>query len=525
LLAALAVSVALGVGVALWSQSPNYALLYGSLSGNDGAEVLEALSNAGISFRVQEDSGAILVPADSVHEARLKLAAQGLPKGTALGFELLDRKQSLGTSQFIERARYQHALEVELARTIASVNSVQSARVHLALPRQSAFVRNRKSPSASVLVQLHPGRELEDGQAGAVAHIVAAAIPNLEPSRVRVIDQNGRLLTSTDEDDRLGLGEPEIAYAQRLEQAYVKRIERILLPIVGSEGFKAQVALDLDFTRNEQARESFAPDPRAVRSERELDERSLGPGESGVPGALSNQPPGGANVPELLAGEQPGASASQGRQRSRRQATRNYELDRTVSHTESPAGTVQRLSAAVVLDDRRAVAGGEARPWTEDELARITALVKEAVGFAEERGDSVNIVNTSFTKPAPAEPLPEPSFWERPVVWRIAKQIGGVVVVLLLVFGVLRPLLRNLAAREAAERELDQSLEQARLAGPGEGDLASDRLSLAAARSPGARVPGQQGGYDANVQSVRALVSDDPKRVANVVRNWVEDGG
>lgn len=523
-MAALAGSVALGVTVALWSQTPNFTLLYGSLSGKDASEVLDVLQRSSIPFRVDQESGAILVASNKVHDARLELAGEGLPRGNDLGFQMLDRKRSFGTSQFMEHARYHRALEVELGRSVASLQNVQTARVHLALPKQSVFVRAQKQPSASVLVKLYPGRNLEEGQGAAIAHLVAAAVPNLETSEVRVIDEKGHLLTTPEGDDRMALSDKEFQYTRRLEEAYIKRIEGILSPILGAHGVRAQVTAELDFTRTEQARESFSPNPEAIRSEQVMEESGSGSGVGGIPGALSNQPPGGASVPESALNPDPNATpVNPYDSRSRRQATRNFELDRVVDHVITPSATIRKLSVAVVVDDRQTVTdtGEPTREAREtEEMSRITALVKEAIGFNEERGDRVNVVNAAFTLPeAPPENMPEEPLWQRPWVWDLGKQLAGGLIVLLLAFGVLRPLMRNLVNRDLAERQLEHSGSQGALAAPAEGG--------ALATPDGRAVPSLTATAPevANIDAIKSLVAEDPKRVANVVKTWVDGNG
>ena len=527
LLLALAGSVALGVLVVLWSQAPNYTLLYASLSGKEATEVLDALEKADIPYRLEQSSGALMVPSAKVHEARVKLAAHGLPKSTDLGFEVLDRKQSFGTSQFLEQARYQRALEVELARSVATLNNIQSARVHLAVPKQSVFVRNRKKPSASVLVRLYPGRKLGDGQAETIAYLVAAAIPALEPSEVSVIDQRGRLLTSPQSVDHLELSHKEFEYTQRVEEAYTKRIESILAPVVGVESVRAQVTAVLDFTRQEQTQETYDSDPAVLRSEQVLEERADNPIVGGVPGALSNQPPPEASVLTDASSETEFGDPSENRGSHRRESTRNFEIDRTINHTRMPSGSVQRLSAAVVVDDRRSLdAEGlenlEAR--TEEEMARITSLIKEAIGFDAERGDSVNVINTSFTMPAPVESLPQPGLWERPWVWDALKQVAGVTFVLLLLFAVLRPVMRQLVAQAPENRRLEQSTEAERLEAMGDAESADEKVTLTDQATQNTPSLQAQAAQTENIDTIRALVAEDPKRVAKVVRNWVTDG-
>lgn len=527
LLLALAGSVALGVLVVLWSQAPSYTLLHASLSGKEATEVLDALEEAGIPYRLEQSSGAVMVPSAKVHDARLKLAAHGLPKSTDLGFEVLDRNSSFGTSQFLEQARYQRALEVELARSVSTLNSIQSARVHLAVPKQSVFVRNRKKPSASVLVRLYPGRKLEDGQGETIAHLVAAAIPALEPSEVRVIDQRGRLLTSPQGVDHLALSHKEFEYSQRVEEVYTKRIESILAPVVGVESVKAQVTAVLDFTRTEQTQETYDSDPTVLRSEQVLEERADSPIVGGVPGALSNQPPGEASVLTDASVETAIHASSGNRGGLRRESTRNFEVDRTINHTRMPSGTVQRLSAAVVVDDRRSVdaQGGQTLgARTEEEMARITSLVKDAIGFDAERGDSVHVINTSFTMPAPVGPLPQPSLWERPWVWDALKQLAGVTFVLLLLFAVLRPIMRQLVTQAPENRQLEQSTDAARLDAAGDAGSDDEKVTLTDQRRQNTPSLQAQAAQTANIDAIRTLVAEDPKRVAKLVRNWVTDG-
>jgi len=525
LLAALAASIAIGVGVAMWSREPGYKMLYASLAGADAGAVGEALNKAGVPYRVDPGSGAILVPAGRVSEARIKLAARGLPRSTEPGFELLDKQQSFGTSQFVERARYQRAMEVELARTIASISNVRNARVHLAVPRQSAFIGTHQQPSASVLVDLYSGRALAPGQAQAIAYLVAAAVPNLESSAVRVVDQKGRLLTRTGNPLGEGVSSAALDYQNRLETGYSHRIEAMLTPLVGSGRVKAEVAAELDLSQSEQSSESYNPDNSALRSEQVVQESGSGGGvPGGVPGALSNQPPGPASAPQQSAGGGTAAGASAAAPTpsagGRREATRNFELDRTISHVRRSVGNIRRLSVAVVVDDYREQDGAGkviTRARSPEEIARLTALVKQAVGFDAARGDSVQVTSAAFTLPETIAPLPETPIWKQPWVLDAAKQGGGVLLVLALVFGLLRPLMKSLVARDLAERQA--IAEGGALEAPGDG-LGNDRLSLSG-RADAARLP--EGA--AQVDAVRSLIGGDARRAANVVRDWVKADG
>lgn len=510
LMAGLAASVAIGVAVVLWSQKPSYRMLYSGLAEQDSAAVVQSLQKSGITYELADGTGTVLVPADRVHEARLKLAGEGLPKGVGAGFELLDSQKGFGVSQFMENARYQRALEGELAQTIASISSVRAARVHLAIPKQTAFVRSQKKPTASVMVDLYAGRSLDEGQVAAIGHMVAASIPNLDVDQVTIVDQQGRLLTQPDAGDDMRLTATQFDYRKRIEAYYTKRIEDIVTPIAGFGAVKAQVNADLDFTVTEQTQESFNPNPPAVRSEQTVEEKTTSALQAGgVPGSLSNQAPSAAAA--AAEATAPGGSSVQ-------RTTRNYEIDKTISHTRRNGAAIRRLTAAVVIDDRTTVdEDGETvrEPLTEEELTRITNLVKEAIGFSAERGDSVNVINQSFTLPPAPEEMPEPSLFASANLWDMAKQALAIAAVAFLIFGVLRPVLRELAAKGKAAPPA--ALLQ------GAGQMAEDQLTLSGGARP-AGLPagaGAGGGYDSNLSAARTLAAQDPKRTAQVVRNWV----
>ncbi len=510
LMAGLAASVAIGFAIVQWSQDPSYRMLYSNLSEQDSADIANSLQSAAVPYKVDPNTGAILVAGNSLHEARLKLASEGLPRGGGVGFEMLDKDQGFGVSQFMEGARYQRALEGELARTISSLNRVRGARVHLAIPKQTAFARARKKPKASVTVDLFAGRTLDEGQIIAISHMVAASIPSLEVSDVTVIDQKGRLLTSSDSSSDMRVSSTQFNHRKRLEDYYIKRIEGILSPIVGEAGVRAQVSADIDFTVTEQTQESFNPDLPAIRSEQTFEERRTGSQMlSGVPGSLSNQPPDNTAV---SAGDESAPVSSTIR------ATRNYELDRTISHIRSGGGDIKRLSIAVVLDDKQSInEDGETTrvPLTDDEITRITSLVKEAVGFNGQRGDSVNVINSRFKLPEEVEPLPEPSFMDTPGLWDTGKQILAGAAIFFLLFGVLRPVLRELAAK--GEVMPAQVMIQEQGAAP---SMQNDQLTLSAGGGTA------QPGYENNLNTARSIATQDPKRVAQVVNNWVAtDGG
>ncbi len=530
LMLGLAASVALGVGVVLWSQTPNYRVLYSGLASQDAAQIADALQKDGIAYKVDEATGAVMVGADQVHAARLKLASQGLPKGTTQGFEMLNEQPTFGSSQFMENARYQHALEGELGRTIATLGNVQNARVHLAIPKQSVFVRNREQPSASILVSLFPGRELSEGQVSSVVHLVASSVPNMSSERVTVIDQKGRLLTIPESSRGMQLTTNQFEHRRRLEDYYIKRIEDIISPMAGVGGVRAQVVAELDFSITEETKETFNPAQSAIRSEQTVDEQSGMSGlvPSGVPGALTNQPPAGGTVTPPVATPNAAvvANNSGAALNSTKRATRNFEVDKTISHTQMPSGSLRRLSVAVVIDDKQTVGkeGETVRtPLKPEEITQLTALVKETVGFNEARGDSLNVINASFTVPIET-PIPDQPLIERPWVKDLAKQGLGAIAVLLLIFVVLKPVLRSLA-------EKGKSVPVAQLQQVG-GNPELTNMTGNKMGSQGQGIAFQGGGqsnnsvnYESQLANAKALVGQDPKRVAQVVKGWVATDG
>lgn len=519
LMLGLAASVAVGVGVVLWAQEEDYRPLYSSLDRLDSTEVLEVLDSAGIGYRMDRRSGALLVPADRIHDARLRLAEISDPNSRTQGFELLDQEQPLGTSQFMEDARYRRSLEGELARTIASLHSVRSARVHLAMPRQSVFLRDRREPSASVLVELFPGRRIEPEQVRSITNLVASSIPELRAESVTVVDQRGSLLS------RLALEDPELIqanrqlqHAQRLEERTVRRIHAILEPVLGPGRFHAEVAVDVDFTASEEAQERYRPDPEAVRSESRSEEvRGNQDLVVGIPGALSNQPPAEAAAPEQ-AGEEsdPGGTRRQGESR-RQQSVRNYELDRTISYTRHDVGRIARLTVAVAVDDRLVPEGGEPSPWTADELAQLTLLVQDAVGFDASRGDSVNLVQTRFFQGGQEFPTLEEEPWYRSEwVPSALRWLLAIIALGVLVLGVLRPVMRSLSQPLREDAGLEG------LPAPTE-ELPRELLAEQAAglsEAGGMLLPPPES-YEQQIDYIKGLIADDPGRVAQVVKQWV----
>ncbi|HEB63246.1 MAG TPA: flagellar basal body M-ring protein FliF [Gammaproteobacteria bacterium] len=521
LMVGLAASVAIGVAVVLWSQAPNYQQLYNGLSETDMVSVTAALQSSGVDFKMVHGSGTVLVPADQVQKLKLSMASQGLPAGKATGFEILDQEQSFGTSQFIEKVRYQRALEGELAKTISSMRNVQSARVHLALPKQSVFVRNRKPPTASVFVNLVSGRSLSEDQVAAIAHLVASSVPDLTNGNVSITDHKGRLLSAKKRSMGMEMNSEQFEYKHRLENYYIKRIEEIISPMVGIEGVRAQVTADLDFTVSELTEERFEPDQMAIRSEQITERRTQGAnGIGGVPGALTNQPPEEAVLVDGEAGVVgAGGEAKNSTSNSSRRAVRNYELNKKISHIRNPTGTVQRLSVAVLVNERSSTNEEgvvESQPLTENEIANITTLVKETIGFDEARGDRVSVVNASFYVPEVGV-VPEAGLMDNPMLITFSKQFLGWLMVLILIFAVLRPVLRSLAEKGAAAPPVADvaALPDGSNDGGAVGQLENRSVAVQEEPSPNA--------LDNRMVAAKAIVDQDPKRVAQVVKEWISE--
>lgn len=526
LMVGLAASVAIGFAVVLWTQGEDYRPLYGSLDRLDSAEVVSILEQYDIQFKVDGGTGALLVAADDVHKARLKLAEAGVPGENSVGFELLDKEQPLGTSQFMETARYRRGLEGELARTITSINTVRSARVHLAIPKRSVFVRDPRRPSASVFVELYPGRGIRPQQVKAIANLVASSIPELLLEDVTVVDQKGNLLSTGEEDEEMLMAARHREFTRKMETDITQRINSILEPIVGSESFKAEVSADVDFTAIEQAEEIFNPDLPAVRSEQTLvEDRAGGDLLGGIPGALTNQPPGTGEAPEEAGPG--GGNGGNGPQSRREQATRNFELDRTVSYTKHQQGKLRRLTVAVVVDDRVTInpeSGNEVRePWSENELERLSILVRDAVGFSAARGDSVNVLNTPFVARDDVF-VGERAIWEEEWFQSIMKQLVGLIVILVLITGLLRPVLKSLTAGGAKTKEEDRAREMAALESAGldsfEG-LSDETVTLTGGDA--LALPSPEESYEQQLNAVKGLIAEDPGRVAQVIKRWVNE--
>ncbi len=522
LMVGLAASVALGVAVVLWAQEPNYQPVVGDLSAYNPQDVTTILDSNGIDYKMDPRTGALLVPSEQVYNARLKLAAEGVTDQKTMGYELLDQERGLGTSQFMETISYRRGLEGELARTIAAMRGVRNARVHLAIPERSVFIRDAREPTASVFLEVFAGRRPEPEQIRAIVNLVAGSIPMMNRDQVTVVDQNGNLLTGDDvqaETDRM---KDQYEYTSRVEERLTRRVASLIGPIVGEGRYRAEVTADLDFSAVERAEELYNPEQQAVRSERELSEQRVAGGLGGIPGALANQPPGAATVPEqanAAEGEDGAPAAPPVNVRS--ESTRNYELDRTVSYTRQELGAVKRVTVALAVDDMKVVdpETGEVsyQPWPEAELQRLSMLVRDAVGYSASRGDSVTVMNTAFA-PEEAVEFEAPGFWEQPWFWDLMKQVLAGLVILILVLGLLRPTLKTLSG--GGRRERGEGGEDGEFGGLG--DLEGGQaLREAMSSQDDLLLPGATDSYDRQLNALKGLIAEDPARVAQVMRQWV----
>src|SRR5580704_14269226 len=524
LLAGVAAAIAAAIWLVLWSQGQNYTVLYAQLSERESGQVIDALTAAGIEFKLNP-SGAVSVPESKVQEARIRLASQGLPQSDSMGIEMIQKESALGTSSMMESARYQSVLETELARTIIKVQGVQSARVHLALPKPSVFLRDAHKATASVMLQLYPGRRLEPGQVAAIVHLVASSVPELSANDVTLVDQAGSLLNSPDENAEAAASTRHFEQTRKLEESYQQRIIELLEPILGPGRVRATVTADMDYTVTEETRENYDPQKTAVRSEQTSNEmRKSGDGAEGIPGALSNQPPGTSGAPVIPGAATPGnpltppnaaagaaGAVSSGPTSSAQRSTRNFEVDRTLSYVKQPVGTLKRLNVGVVLDDWQKVdADGKVTtsPMSDTDIKRFTQLIKESIGLKGDRGDQINVMNQAFKSDAVVPPVDGLPLWQQPWLIQLGKQIVGAALVLVVAFLVLRPLMKSLTKSSGRSSAVGQ-------------DIDGDRLSLSGQGKPIKLSPS----FEQQIAAARTLVGQDPRRAAQVVKDWVSADG
>ena len=530
LMVAIATVVALVVASNTWLQQADYRVLFSNISERDGGAIIASLEQMNVPYRFNDSGTAILVPSAKVHEARLRLATQGLPKGGGVGFELMEN-QKFGISQFAEQVNYQRGLEGELARTIQSISAVQTARVHLAIPKPTVFVREEQKPSASVLLNLYAGRTLDAAQVAGIQNLVAASVPNLAVSAVTVVDQNGAMVSQLKTKlMEAGLDPTQITYVHEIETSVIKRIDDILLPILGRGNAHVQVAADVDFSQNEQTAETHRPNTTppdiSIRSQQTSESASTSPSAQGVPGALSNQPPVPATAP-LTQPAVPGATAgttplpvpgqvnAAGVQATinsvaqplttRKDSTVNYEVDKTIRHTREAVGTVKRLSAAVVVNHRKD-AKGAVKPLSDPELKQINELVKEAMGFNKDRGDSVSVANAPFAVSDAADA--ELPIWKDPDNWATARELlkwaAIAAIVAYLVLKVILPLLKTMLESKSPRAHQGQSL-------GGNVNISDDE---------GSTEPAAVNTLHQKIDQARGIAQQDPKVVANIIKDW-----
>ena len=546
---AVAAIFAIIVGTILWSRQPDWKTLFSNLTEKDGGAIVTILEQQNVPHRYT-DNGALQVPADRVHEVRLKLASQGLPRGGMIGFELMEN-QKFGVSQFAEQVNYQRGLEGELARTIQSIGAIQSARVHLAIPKPSVFVREEQKPTASVMLSLYPGRSLDGAQIAGITHLVSSSVPQLPASNVAVIDQSGALLSQLkDKQTEAGLDPTQIKYVRDVESSIIKRISEILSPMLGQDNFKVQVAADIDFSQSEQTAETYrpnnTPESASIRSRQNNESASVNQATGGVPGALTNQPPVPATAPltQPPTGNSPGQPGKPGEIQGKvdaagitaplnaagqpistsKNATINYEVDKTIRHTKQGMGDIRRLSAAIVVNHRKDVdKNGQpvSKPLPEAEMKQLNELVREAMGYNKERGDTISVANAPFTAADKSEA--ELPVWKDPENISYIKDllkyllIAGIVAFLYL--KVIQPSVKTMfpPPKDAVGSH-----------GQGEGGISAHGDG----DGSGTTEAGEDGAtqvhidhYVVMIQKARELADKDPKAVANIIKDWMGVNG
>ena len=523
---AIAAVIAVMTGFWLWSQKPEYRVLFSNFNDKDGGAIVAALEQMNVPYQFSAGGSAILVPDEHVHQARLKIASLGLPKGGNVGFELLEN-QKFGVSQFVEQVNFQRALEGELEKSIQAVSAVQNARVHLAIPKSTVFVRDQQKPTASVLVHLYPGRTLDPQQVSAVVHLVASSVPDLPIANVTIVDQNGTLLSDTSKKANQNQLDPmQLKYVDDMQQGIVKRVESIILPIVGAQNVHAEATVDIDFSSLEQADEIYKPNQKpesiVIRSQQSNESNSSASSEAtGVPGALSNQPPPNATAPitanNASTGQATAANvAAPTPVSTEKNVTTNYEVDKTIRYSQQTMGGVKRITVAVVVNHKRVVdkkGGVSYLPLSDGEKTQITELAKEAMGFNKERGDSLSVVNSSFAD-TPQEVLPEIPLWQNSENISMAKELLktllALAVVLLLYKRLLKPMMTKLV------------IVQPNLLTKQVGTLSNDEDPVVQlTKEPNMIASKSQQGYQQSLESAKLMAKDNPKMVANVVTAWV----
>jgi len=509
-----AAGIALGTSAVMWSTSPNMTPLYMDLATQDANDIVAALEQQGTEFTIDSRTGLVSVPSSEIQQVRMQLASEGLPRSNSRGYGILDDEQSLGTSNFLEQARYNRALEQELVATIQQIQGVRSARVHVSIPKQSSFLRSGNQASASVMIDLVNPLALSDRQLSGILHLVTSSVSGLSSENVSVVDQRGTLLTQNGSSVMGGSSE-KISYTRQIEQDYSRRIIDILTPIVGAGNVRTQVSADIDYTSIETTEEVYNPNNTAIRSEQSVEE-TVGSTNSAivVPGTLA------ANAPiEQPAGG--GQDTSSINNQERTNLSRNYEIDRSVSLIRRTPGNITKLSVAVLVDLNlgQAAAGAEADAdapavdlaLEQARIDRITQLVQDAIGYDATRGDSVNIINEQFLAVPELAPIEEPPIWEQSWLLSALKQAGAGIIVLLLIFVVLRPAMK---AAVIVPGQLTSASGQG-VSGGNVTLTGESPNALLANKTP------SQSPYEENLFRAQTLVQNEPAKAARMIQNWL----
>ncbi len=517
----LAAVLALSIAVIMWASRPDYTTLMDTMSDSDVSAVSTILMTNKIPYKIDSATGKLLVASDKKQQAKMLISAEGLPNSSPLGYELLKQDSKLGTSQFLETARYQHALETELSRSISSMRNINSARVHLALPKRTAFMRKKERTSASVMVKVAGGRQLEKNQISSIAYLVSSSVPYLEVANVTVVDQWGNLLSNSMSDKSMEHSQKHFEHKQEIENLYVDRIESMLAPIFGYGKIKVQVNADMDFTRVESTQELFDSDVDKIRSEQIIDQQQTGAlGAIGIPGALTNQPPAGGTVDQTPADEEQASSTPPSN--TNRNSVRNYELDKTIRHVQQPVGEIQKITVAVVADDWVTVAEDGSQVRTElsgEDFALIRGIVREAIGFNEERGDSVSVYNKSF-QTIEVEEVPEIAIWKQGWFVTLIKQVLAGLAILIIIFTIVKPTMKTIQGKFVETSASSNAALPAPASSQGSVSevIGNNHGTL---KALGVEYPN----YVEQLAMAKQLVEQDPKQVAKIVKNWVTDNG
>ncbi|WP_165953549.1 flagellar basal-body MS-ring/collar protein FliF [Shewanella decolorationis] len=522
---ALAICLALAVFVMIWAQEPEYRPL-GKMETQEMVQVLDVLDKNKIKYQIEVD--VVKVPEDKYQEVKMMLSRAGIDSAAASNQDYLSQDSGFGVSQRMEQARLKHSQEENLARAIEQLQSVSRAKVILALPKENVFARNTSQPSATVVINTRRGG-LGQGEVDAIVDIVASAVQGLEPSRVTVTDSNGRLLNSGSQDGVSARARRELELVQQKEAEYRTKIDSILSPILGPDNFTSQVDVSMDFTAVEQTAKRFNPDLPSLRSEMTVENNSTGGSSGGIPGALSNQPPMESNIPQDATKATESVTAGN----SHREATRNFELDTTISHTRQQIGVVRRVSVSVAVDFKPGAAGENGQvarvARTEQELTNIRRLLEGAVGFSAQRGDVLEVVTVPFMDQL-VEDVPAPELWEQPWFWRAVKLGVGALVILVLILAVVRPMLKRLIYPDSVNMPEDSRLgnELAEI----EDQYAADTLGMLNTKEAeysyaddGSILIPNLHKDDDMIKAIRALVANEPELSTQVVKNWLQDNG